>query len=159
MRYRTIPTNELSAEELEVWSRLQQADATTDSPFFRPEFSILTSAVRDGCEVAVMEQNDRPVGFLPFCRETSNLAYSVADTLTDFQGAIVSPTANWDVRRLVRECELRRLRAELLAGRLDVGRSFSFQISDPKPRTICAVWWKTFPTASTFPLMPSENRC
>lgn len=109
MQYTAIPIDQLSAEQLETWGRLQQADSRLDSPYFRPEFAQAVAAVRSGSEVAVLEDAGRPVGFLPYHRTRTNVGLPIADTMTDFQGAVVQPGIAWDVAHLLRACRLKAL--------------------------------------------------
>jgi CelD/BcsL family acetyltransferase involved in cellulose biosynthesis len=46
---------------------------------------------------------------LPFYRERSNIAFSIADTLTDFQGMIAPADLGWNPGQLVRDCRLSAL--------------------------------------------------
>ena len=109
MQYTAIPIDQLSAEQLETWGRLQQADSRLDSPYFRPEFAQAVAAVRSGSEVAVLEDAGRPVGFLPYHRTRTNVGLPIAGSMTDFQGAVVQPGVAWDVADLLRTCRLKAL--------------------------------------------------
>lgn len=106
MKIDVIPADRLSPAHVEAWDRIQRGVPSLDSPYFRPEFTQAVAAVRPNCEVAVISQNGRLVGFWPFYREGGNVAYPVADTLTDFQGVIVGPEVEWQPVQLLRDCHL-----------------------------------------------------
>jgi CelD/BcsL family acetyltransferase involved in cellulose biosynthesis len=106
MRYYCVPAGQLSPEQREAWIDIQEGDPQLDSPYFRPEFTCAVADVLPGCEVAVMDGDGRPFGFLPYHRSRGNVAQPVAPEMTDFQGAIVAPGTEWDPAQLLRDCEL-----------------------------------------------------
>lgn len=95
--------HELSAEERRVWTSLQEGHATFESPYFRPEFTDCTAAVRDDVHVAVLEKDGTAVGFFPFQR-TGRSARPVAGRMSDYHGVVVAPETEWTVRDLLRGC-------------------------------------------------------
>jgi len=103
---KAILARELTAEQIDIWVRLQEADPSVDSPYFRPEFTQAIAAVRDDVEVAVLERDGRPVGFFPFQRGPWNAGQPVGGRLSDFQGVIAAPDADWSAQQLVRGCRL-----------------------------------------------------
>lgn len=109
MRYTPVPVDQLSSAARELWSRWQQDDPRLDSPVFRPEFAATVATVRPGSEVAVFEDGGQPVGFVPYHRARTRLGQPLADSLTDFQGAIVPADVVWDPAELVRGCGLAAL--------------------------------------------------
>ena len=104
MKYQVIAADQLTEQHVDAWSRIQQADPALASAYFTPEFTLAVGAVRDRAEVAVMEEDGLPVGFLPYHRGKANVAEQIADTLTDFQGAIVREGVRWDLKALFRAC-------------------------------------------------------
>ncbi len=106
MKYYSLPVEQLTAAQIETWSRLQQTEDVFDSAFFRPEFAIAVASVRSGIEVAVIEQHGESIGFFPYYRDQSNVAYPIADTLTDFQGVVVNGSVDWNARQLLSDCGL-----------------------------------------------------
>lgn len=89
-----------------TWIRIQEADRAFRSPCFRPEFVAAVDAVRDDVEVAVFEQEGRPVGFLPYERRNRGRARPVAGKLSDFHGGIVSGDVGWTAERFLSGCGL-----------------------------------------------------
>jgi len=102
MQIHVVPAAELAPSQAAAWSRWQQADAALDSPLFRPEFTQAVAAVRDGVEVAVLEEDGQSVGFFPFQREPGNVGIPVAGRLCDFQGVVVRQGVAWTAAELVR---------------------------------------------------------
>jgi len=106
MRIDVVRADRLSREHFAAWSELQRADGAVDSPCFRPEFAEAVAAVRSDVEVAVINDNDRPVGFLPFQRDRRNVGRPVGSVLSDMHGAIVANGLQWDAEHLLRQCGL-----------------------------------------------------
>jgi CelD/BcsL family acetyltransferase involved in cellulose biosynthesis len=109
MKYHVVRAASLTPEDRALWARLQEQDPHLDTPYFRPEFLELVAQARPGCEVAVMEDGGRTVGFLPFHRGRGGIALPFADSLTDFQGALTEPGVAWNLDDLMRECGLKAL--------------------------------------------------
>jgi CelD/BcsL family acetyltransferase involved in cellulose biosynthesis len=101
------PFDDLTPDQILLWRRLQHAD--TDSPFLSPGFTRAVAAVRDDVEVAVMQQNGHTVGFLPFHRCGPNTGRPIGMRLSDFQGAVVDPGADWEADGLLRGAGLTSL--------------------------------------------------
>ncbi len=106
MRINVINADQLSAEHEAAWANLQQADRTVDNPCFRPEFTKAVAEVRGDVEVAVMEEDDRLVGFLPFQRSRHDIGRPVGSVLSDMHGVIVADEVEWDAEQLLRESGL-----------------------------------------------------
>lgn len=96
----------LTPAHLEAWSRWQRADASVDSPFFRPEYTRAVAAVRSDVEVAILEDNGEPVGFFPFQRGRWGAGKPVGGRMTDFQGIVARSGLVWNADELVRSCGL-----------------------------------------------------
>ncbi len=106
MRIEHFPAAELTPELLSAWSRLQQADRSLESPYFRPEFTQAVAAVRGDVEVAVLEEGGEPVGFFPFQRAHGGMGRPVGGRMSDFQGVIVQKGVEWNAEELIRGCGL-----------------------------------------------------
>jgi len=107
MKINVIPAGRLSPDQVSAWGRLQSANPTLDSPFFRPEFTQAVAAVRDDVDVAVLEEADRPVGFFPFHPGRFQVGLPVGYPLSDFQGVIAGYDLAWDPKHLLRGCRLK----------------------------------------------------
>lgn len=106
MRINVIPAKDLSDAHAERWGTLQCADPGTDSPFFRHGFTRAVAAVRDGIEVAILEQDGQPVGYFPFQRRHDNVGRPVAGPLSDFHGLILRAGQTVDAYQLLKACGL-----------------------------------------------------
>ncbi|WP_299954993.1 GNAT family N-acetyltransferase [uncultured Modestobacter sp.] len=106
MRTTVVAPSELGAAELATWRGFQRADPALDNPFLAPDFTIAVGEVRPRTRVAVLEEGGRIVGFLPF--EPRGLGYgvAVAPGLSDCQGLVHAPGAEWSPRELLRSCGL-----------------------------------------------------
>ena len=106
MDVKLVRPAELTAEQVSIWSQLQRADKTVDSPYFRPEFTLTVSSVRDDVEVAVLYEGGEIVGFFPFQRNRFNVGKPVGGRLSDFQGVILRKDLVWSVDELMQGCRL-----------------------------------------------------
>jgi CelD/BcsL family acetyltransferase involved in cellulose biosynthesis len=106
MKINVVPARELTAGHLSTWDEIQSADGGLESPFFRPEFTQAVERARPGVEVAVIEEDGRPVGFLPFQRRSRRVAGPVGGSMSDFHGLILHPAYSVDLCQLLRSCGL-----------------------------------------------------
>lgn len=96
----------LTKEYVSAWSDIQRAEPSLDSPYFRPEFTQAVASVRNDVEVAVLEEGDQPLAFLPFQRSRRKTGRPVGGNLSDFHGLIGSPNVTCDPIQLLRACQL-----------------------------------------------------
>ncbi|MCP4175219.1 MAG: GNAT family N-acetyltransferase [Fuerstiella sp.] len=98
--YRTLPANQVTAEQWAAWSLIQAENAKIDSPFFSPEFTRTVGTVRRDVEVAIVEDAGRPVAFFPFQRN-GHTAQAIAGRLSEFHGAILDEDTECSARDLL----------------------------------------------------------
>ncbi len=103
---RAVPAARLTPRQIDTWATLQEADPQLASPFFRPEFTLAVATVCDHVEVAVVDVDGEPAGFLPFQRVEPHVAKPVGGCLSDYQGIVAQPGLTWDPVTLLRECDL-----------------------------------------------------
>lgn len=96
----------LSPAMLAFWSELQQADASLESPFFRPEYVQLVASVRDDVEVALLYDNKELVGFFPFQRDDHQVAIPVGGWFSDYHGLIAKSGLVYSPQQLLTLCGL-----------------------------------------------------
>lgn len=101
-----VPARAIGDVDLQAWSQLQVEDATSDSPFFRPEFTRTLAEARCDVEVGIVRSGDVPVCFFPFQRGGESVGRPVAAPTSDFQGPILRPGFSLDVPKLLRDCNL-----------------------------------------------------
>lgn len=106
MRITVIPARELGPAELARWSELQRANPCLASPFLRPEFTQSVATVRPAVEVAILEENERIVGFFPFERGRWNIGCPVGRRVCDLHGLIAAPNLDLRAEELMRGCRL-----------------------------------------------------
>lgn len=106
MQIQRVRVPELTRDQIETWSAIQQADPDFASPFFRPEFSKLVSGVHPNVEVAVLENGPGCVGFWPYQRDAFNVARSVGLRLCDFDGVVAKRGVEWCPVDLLEHCGL-----------------------------------------------------
>jgi len=106
MNLRTLKFEQFTNDEIAVWSAIQRAEPALASPYFRPEFTQVVAAVRTDVEVAVLEDEGKPIGFLPFQRSWWNVGRPVGSFLSDFHGLIAPAGVKCDPLELLRGCRL-----------------------------------------------------
>lgn len=105
-RYHLLPAGELDASLIAAWRAIQAAQPGLRSPFFCPEFTRLVAAVRRDAAVVVIENDGRPVGFLPFQRSRLDGGKPIGGPLSDYHGVIAEPASDWTPLDLMRAARL-----------------------------------------------------
>jgi len=97
---------ELGEPERARWRELQKADPSLDNPFLSVEFALAMDRLRDYVRVAVVELDNRIVGFFPYERHSFGIGKPLGGFLTTCHGLISIPDLKIDVRELLRACRL-----------------------------------------------------
>ncbi len=95
---------ELGPAEITRWRSFQDGTPLLANPFLSPDFAIAAGGRRPGARVAVLYDGPDIIGFLPFERRGLGLGTPVAAGLTDLQGLVHAPGAEWDPRGLLKAC-------------------------------------------------------
>ena len=106
MRTTVIQPAELGASERATWRSFQQAQPELGNPFLAPELTVAAGKVRPGTRVAILEDAGEIIGFFPFERRAFGYGLPVAPGLTDCQGVVHAPDADWNAHDLLRSCGL-----------------------------------------------------
>ena len=101
-----IRPSELGPEEINLWHRMQCQTSSLANPFLCPEFAIAVDNCRPGVRLAVLADGPTIVGFFPFERRRFGVGVPIAAGLTDSQGLIHAPAADWEPRELLSACKL-----------------------------------------------------
>ena len=104
MRISVIRPGELGPAEISAWHAMQDADARLVNPFLCPEFAVVIGRSRPAARVAVLTEPSGPVGFFPFERGRLGAATAIGAGLSDCQGLVHAPGAQWDPAELLRAC-------------------------------------------------------
>jgi CelD/BcsL family acetyltransferase involved in cellulose biosynthesis len=107
MKVTVVPGKQLDAEQVAIWSRLQEGDASLRSPFFRPEFTEAVAAVRNDVHVGILEDAGSTCGFFPFQRGRIAVGAPVGGRRSNYHGVVAHPAAEWSAEWLIRACGLR----------------------------------------------------
>ncbi|HEY2281209.1 MAG TPA: GNAT family N-acetyltransferase [Streptosporangiaceae bacterium] len=99
-----VRPGELGPAEITRWRSFQDRTGLLANPFLSPDFAIAVGRRRPGTRVAVLHDGPDIVGFLPFERRRLGLGVPVAAGLTDLQGLVHAPGAEWDPRALLQAC-------------------------------------------------------
>jgi CelD/BcsL family acetyltransferase involved in cellulose biosynthesis len=102
----TIAGKELTSSLADRWAAWHQADAALSSPYFHPEFTRCVARLKPNVEIAVLEEENRVVGFFPYERVSSSLGRPVGGVLSDFHGLVCDAGVKIDPLDLLRACKL-----------------------------------------------------
>ena len=97
---------ELGQAEVTAWCEMQARTPTLANPFLSPQFTVAVGRLRRTARVAVLTEGRDIAGFFPFERRRLGVGVPIAAGLTDCQGLIHAPGAEWDARALLRACGL-----------------------------------------------------
>jgi CelD/BcsL family acetyltransferase involved in cellulose biosynthesis len=109
MRIIKLTADELTAEHWAGWAHIVRENADLNSPLFAPQLVQRVAALRNGIEIAVLEEDGQPVGYLPYRRTNRGHAEPVAGTLSSLQGLVACANVCLDPRQLLCACDLRCL--------------------------------------------------
>jgi len=104
MQISVVRPDELGAGEVDAWHGMQDRDELLANPFLCPEFAITIGRFRPCARVAVLSDGTGPVGFFPFERGRLGGATAIGMGLSDCQGLVHAPGADWDAEELLRKC-------------------------------------------------------
>lgn len=101
MNIATCRPSELGASELEAWRSIQAMDSSFDNPFLSPEFTVAAGRTRDNVRVAIIEDDNKPVAFLPYEVRAFGIGRAVGFGVSDLQGIVHHPEYTWSARDLL----------------------------------------------------------
>jgi CelD/BcsL family acetyltransferase involved in cellulose biosynthesis len=106
MRVDVIHPSDLGPAEIASWHSMQQATPSLGHPFLSPEYAIAVGRFRPESRVAILADDQRPIGFFPFEKRGLGIGVPISGWLSACQGVVHPPGAQWDPRELVRKCKL-----------------------------------------------------
>lgn len=122
MTTRIVKPEQLTRDELRVWTGMLPANPMLNSPFFLPEFTLATSAAHSGVRVIIEEQDGLPVAFLPYQTDQKGIPVAVGGSLNDFQGIICESGCHCSLIEMLERARIGRFRChKLLDWRNDLG--------------------------------------
>lgn len=101
-----IHPSDLGRDDIDVWREMQRHTPSLASPFLSPEFVTTVGQFRPDARVAVLTDSSSTIGFFPFERRRLGVAVPIAAGLTDCQGLIHAPAAEWNAQELLRACQV-----------------------------------------------------
>lgn len=113
-RYEAIRPGDLGDADWHAWEALVAGHADLASPFFAPAFTRAVAGVRRDARVAVLRDEGRAIGFLPY--HGGRLGQPIGAHLSDFHGLIAAPGTVVDLPALLRACRLSAWRFDHLVG-------------------------------------------
>lgn len=115
-RITIVPPAQMDRPTVDSWAAMLRDSPELDSPFLGPGFASAVAQVRDGVQVAVVQEGARPVGYFAFQRHALGLGaplaaygrFPVASPLgmSDHQAVVTAPGVRIDPLALVRACDL-----------------------------------------------------
>ena len=106
MRISLIRPAELGPSEIQAWHSMQLATSSLVNPFLCPEYSVGVGEVQSAARVAILTEGSRTLGFFPFERRKFGAGAAIGAGLSNCQGLIHAPDAEWDARELLKACGL-----------------------------------------------------
>ena len=106
MRVHLTRPCDLGPAEIAVWQSMQEATPSLANPFLSAEFAVAVSRARPNAQVAVLMDGQSIVGFFPFERRRLDMGVPIGGWLSQYQGLIHAPEAEWDPQELLRGCRL-----------------------------------------------------
>ena len=101
---RSVRIPELNDSLQNRWRGIQQVNSDWLSPLLGPDYAVLVGTHRRDSRVAIIEQDDQPVGFLPYHDLGRGKAIPIGGQLSDLQAIVTQPgisvDANWFMRNL-----------------------------------------------------------
>ena len=97
---------ELGSSEMQAWHSMQLKTNSLVNPFLCPEFSLGVGRVQSAARVAVLTEGSEILGFFPFERRRLGAGAAIGAGLSNCQGLIHAPGAEWDARELLKACKL-----------------------------------------------------
>lgn len=91
MNIATCRPDELGTSELEAWRSIQKMDPSFNNPFLSPEFTLAAGRTRDNIRVAVIEDGNKPAGFLPYEVRRLGIGRAVCFGVSDLQAVVHHP--------------------------------------------------------------------
>jgi CelD/BcsL family acetyltransferase involved in cellulose biosynthesis len=101
MNIATCRPQELGPSELKAWRDIQSMDPSFDNPFLSPEFTLAAGRTRNNVRVAVIEDDNTPVAFLPYEVRPFGIGRAVGFGVSDLQGIVHHPEYRWSARDLL----------------------------------------------------------
>ncbi|NVO12328.1 MAG: GNAT family N-acetyltransferase [Bacteroidales bacterium] len=121
---------ELTHELKEIWKRIQDTSKDLESPFFHPEFTYAVSLNRQDSYIAILEENNAIIGFLPFHRDNNGKGTPIGFGISDYQGIIIDENRSIDFISLLEECKIQKWYFDHQITSQAYFREFSHTISD-----------------------------
>lgn len=107
MKATVIPAMTLTEAHERDWRLLIDSNPELGSPFFTFEFTQALAKARSDVFVLCLARAGRCVAFFPFHRDDAGVGRPIGLRISDFQGLIAEPNADWDVVSLLRDAGLR----------------------------------------------------
>jgi len=105
MNVHVIRPEELTPQQIQLWSGMMRPEDVTDGPFFHPEYVITLGRFREPVRVAVITEHEQEVAFFPF-EQHGKTGRPLGIKLCDFQGIARAPGIQLDARKLLSACGL-----------------------------------------------------
>ena len=106
MRVTVVHPCELGIPELTLWKKFQHTSPLMASPYLSAAFARRVGQVRSNARVAVVEEDDGVVAFLPFEMTADRIGRPIGYPMNDLQG-IISWPGGVDARLVIRKAGLR----------------------------------------------------
>ncbi|WP_019959962.1 GNAT family N-acetyltransferase [Woodsholea maritima] len=96
MRYFNVSIQDLKTRDLALWQEYAAPNGQLISPYLTPDFAQAVARVRTDCRVLLLEDQQKPVGFLPFHAPARGIVRPIAAPMSDYQGLVAKPGLTLD---------------------------------------------------------------
>ena len=104
MRTRIVSIEDMTAREIVLWNSWACQNGQLVSPYLRFEFAETVARTRQDVRVAILEDEGGLAGFFPHHAPSGGVIRPVGAPMSDYQGIIARPDAQFDLNRIVRDC-------------------------------------------------------
>ncbi|NOQ25813.1 MAG: GNAT family N-acetyltransferase [Bacteroidales bacterium] len=101
---------ELSNNLIAEWKRIQKNNINLSSPFFCPEFTYAISLHREDSYIAILERENKILGFFPFHKDDLGNGSPIGFGISDYHGIIIGENDKFNILTLLKDCNIKKWR-------------------------------------------------
>lgn len=106
MKVSVVRPRDLGLGEQDRWRQIQRSNPALSNPFLSVDFTMAIGRVRDRARVAILEENQKIVGFFPHEVKALRVGVPIGAGVSDCQGLVHIPGLEWDPGALLKSCDL-----------------------------------------------------
>lgn len=107
MKISLVKGENLTSDIINVWGKIQIKNKNYFSPFLTPEYIHTVSMVRPDIFVAILEENNKIIGFFPFQKNNDLIGEPVGKSICDYQAILIEDHIQWEIENLIVKCGIK----------------------------------------------------